>query len=90
MVSELIGKNMSPGTIVVFESTVYPGVTEDICLPFWRRHPASKQVLDFKVGYSPERINPGDKEHTLEKIVKVVRLRMWIRLRSLRAPTRSS
>jgi UDP-N-acetyl-D-galactosamine dehydrogenase len=72
MVSELIGKNMSPGTIVVYESTVYPGVTEDICLPILEKTSGLKAGIDFKVGYSPERINPGDKEHTLEKIVKVV------------------
>ena len=72
MVSELIGKNMSPGTIVVYESTVYPGVTEDICLPILEKTSGLKSGIDFKVGYSPERINPGDKEHTLEKIVKVV------------------
>lgn len=72
MVSELIGKNMSPGTIVVYESTVYPGVTEDICLPILEETSGLKSGIDFKVGYSPERINPGDKEHTLEKIVKVV------------------
>ena len=72
IVSELIGKNMSPGTIVVYESTVYPGVTEDICLPILEKTSGLKSGIDFKVGYSPERINPGDKEHTLEKIVKVV------------------
>src|SRR6185503_16861515 len=72
MVSELIGKNMSSGTIVVYESTVYPGVTEDICLPILEKTSGLKSGIDFKVGYSPERINPGDKEHTLEKIVKVV------------------
>ena len=72
IVSELIGKNMSPGTVVVFESTVYPGVTEDICLPILEKTSGLKSGIDFKVGYSPERINPGDKEHTLEKIVKVV------------------
>jgi UDP-N-acetyl-D-glucosamine/UDP-N-acetyl-D-galactosamine dehydrogenase len=72
MVSELIGKNMSPGTIVVYESTVYPGVTEDICLPILENTSGLKAGIDFKVAYSPERINPGDKEHTLEKIVKVV------------------
>ncbi|MBK5281298.1 MAG: nucleotide sugar dehydrogenase [Nitrospiraceae bacterium] len=72
MVSELIGNNMSPGTIVVYESTVYPGVTEDICLPILEKTSGLKAGIDFKVGYSPERINPGDKEHTLEKIVKVV------------------
>src|SRR5262249_1561117 len=72
MVSELIGKNMSPNTIVVYESTVYPGVTEDICMPILEKTSGLKSGIDFKVGYSPERINPGDKEHTLEKIIKVV------------------
>jgi len=72
MASELIGKNMSHGTIVVYESTVYPGVTEDVCLPILEKTSGLKPGIDFKVGYSPERINPGDKEHTLEKIVKVV------------------
>jgi UDP-N-acetyl-D-galactosamine dehydrogenase len=72
IVSELIGKNMSPGTIVVYESTVYPGVTEDNCLPILEKTSGLKSGIEFKVGYSPERINPGDKEHTLEKIVKVV------------------
>ena len=72
MSSELIGKNMSPGTIVVYESTVYPGVTEEVCLPILEKTSSLKSGVDFKVGYSPERINPGDREHTLEKIVKVV------------------
>jgi UDP-N-acetyl-D-galactosamine dehydrogenase len=72
MSSELIGKNLSPGTIVVYESTVYPGVTEEVCLPILEKMSGLKSGVDFKVGYSPERINPGDKEHTLEKIVKVV------------------
>ncbi|NWF73743.1 MAG: nucleotide sugar dehydrogenase [Nitrospirae bacterium] len=72
MSSELIGKHLSPGTIVVYESTVYPGVTEEICLPILEKLSGLKAGVDFKVGYSPERINPGDKEHTLEKIVKVV------------------
>ena len=72
MASELIGKNMSAGTIVVYESTVYPGVTEDICLPILEKTSGLKSGIDFKVGYSPERINPGDKEHTLDKIIKVV------------------
>lgn len=70
--SELIGKNMSPGTIVVYESTVYPGATEEVCLPILERMSGMKAGVDFKIGYSPERINPGDKEHTLEKIIKVV------------------
>jgi UDP-N-acetyl-D-glucosamine/UDP-N-acetyl-D-galactosamine dehydrogenase len=72
MSSELIGKNMSAGTIVVYESTVYPGVTEEVCLPILEKTSGLKSGVDFKVGYSPERINPGDKEHTLTKIVKVV------------------
>jgi UDP-N-acetyl-D-galactosamine dehydrogenase len=70
--SELIGKHLSPGTIVVYESTVYPGVTEEVCVPILEKTSGLKAGTDFKVGYSPERINPGDKEHTLEKIVKVV------------------
>ena len=72
MVSEMIGAHMSSGTIVVYESTVYPGVTEEICLPLLEKKSGMKAGVDFKVGYSPERINPGDREHTLEKIVKVV------------------
>ncbi|HMS83213.1 MAG TPA: nucleotide sugar dehydrogenase [Nitrospira sp.] len=70
--SELIGRNLSSGTIVVYESTVYPGATEEICLPILEQTSGMKAGVDFKVGYSPERINPGDKEHTLEKIIKVV------------------
>ncbi len=70
--SRLIGQNLSPGTVVVYESTVYPGVTEEICLPELERASGLKAGRDFKVGYSPERINPGDPEHTLEKIAKVV------------------
>ena len=70
--SEIIGANLSPGTIVVYESTVYPGVTEEVCLPILEKKSGMKAGVDFKVGYSPERINPGDKEHTLERIVKVV------------------
>ncbi len=70
--SELIGANLSPGTIVVYESTVYPGATEEVCLPLLEQASGLKCGVDFKLGYSPERINPGDKEHTLEKIVKVV------------------
>ncbi len=72
MCSETIGANLSPGAIVVYESTVYPGVTEEVCLPILEKKSGMKAGVDFKVGYSPERINPGDKEHTLEKIVKVV------------------
>src|SRR5205807_2343287 len=70
--SELVGKALRRGSVVVFESTVYPGVTEDICGPIVERVSGVKQGVDFKLGYSPERINPGDKEHTLQKIVKVV------------------
>jgi UDP-N-acetyl-D-glucosamine/UDP-N-acetyl-D-galactosamine dehydrogenase len=70
--SELIGANLSPGSIVVFESTVYPGVTEEVCQPILEQASGMKCGVDFKLGYSPERINPGDKEHTLEKIIKVV------------------
>jgi UDP-N-acetyl-D-galactosamine dehydrogenase len=70
--SELIGSNLSPGAIVVYESTVYPGATEEVCLPILEKASGLKCGLDFKIAYSPERINPGDREHTLEKIVKVV------------------
>jgi UDP-N-acetyl-D-galactosamine dehydrogenase len=67
-----VGKNLKKGAIVVYESTVYPGVTEDYCVPILEKHSGLKCGKDFTVGYSPERINPGDKEHTLERIVKVV------------------
>lgn len=70
--SELIGANLSPGTIIVYESTVYPGATEEVCQPILENASGLKCGVDFKLGYSPERINPGDKEHTLEKIIKVV------------------
>jgi UDP-N-acetyl-D-galactosamine dehydrogenase len=70
--SELIGANLSPGSIVVFESTVYPGATEEVCQPILEQASGMKCGVDFKLGYSPERINPGDKEHTLEKVIKVV------------------
>jgi UDP-N-acetyl-D-galactosamine dehydrogenase len=70
--SETIGKVLQPGAIVVYESTVYPGVTEEICGPILAKVSGLQQGIDFKLGYSPERINPGDKAHTLEKIVKVV------------------
>ena len=70
--SETVGKGLSKGAVVVFESTVYPGVTEDICGPILAKASGLTQGKDFKLGYSPERINPGDKEHTLERIVKVV------------------
>ena len=70
--SELIGANLAPGAIVVFESTVYPGATEEVCQPILEKASGMKCGVDFKLGYSPERINPGDKEHTLERIIKVV------------------
>ncbi|WP_430611580.1 nucleotide sugar dehydrogenase [Enterococcus sp. DIV0876] len=70
--SRIVGQNLTAGSIVVFESTVYPGVTEDICIPILEEESGLKCGEDFKVGYSPERINPGDKIHRLETIVKVV------------------
>lgn len=69
---ETIGQAIRPGAVVVFESTVYPGVTEEICGPAIARASGLKQGRDFKLGYSPERINPGDREHTIDRIVKVV------------------
>ncbi|MCC6337622.1 MAG: nucleotide sugar dehydrogenase [Myxococcales bacterium] len=70
--SETVGQALKKGDVVVYESTVYPGVTEEICGPILARRSGLKQGVDFKLGYSPERINPGDKQHTLEKITKVV------------------
>jgi UDP-N-acetyl-D-galactosamine dehydrogenase len=70
--SESVGRNLARGAIVVFESTVYPGATEEICVPVIERHSGMTWKRDFFVGYSPERINPGDKEHSLTKITKVV------------------
>ena len=70
--SETIGKVIKKGDYVVFESTVYPGCTEDDCLPIIEKLSGLKSIVDFKIGYSPERINPGDKEHTLSNIIKVV------------------
>ncbi len=70
--SEILGRNLVKGSIVVFESTVYPGVTEDVCMPILERESGLKCGEDFKVGYSPERINPGDKVHRLENIKKIV------------------
>ena len=70
--SETVGKSLSAGDIVVYESTVYPGVTEEICVPILERESGLKHNVDFFTGYSPERINPGDKEHTVTKIRKVV------------------
>lgn len=70
--SRLLGQNLTKGSIVVFESTVYPGVTEDICVPILEEESGLKCGVDFKIGYSPERINPGDKVHRLETITKIV------------------
>lgn len=70
--SELIGRNLAKGSIIVYESTVYPGCTEDVCIPILERVSGLKCGVDFKVGYSPERINPGDRVHRLENIHKIV------------------
>jgi UDP-N-acetyl-D-galactosamine dehydrogenase len=67
-----VGRNLARGAVVVYESTVYPGATEEVCIPLLERESGLKWRRDFAVGYSPERINPGDKEHTLTRIVKVV------------------
>ncbi|MFC2554596.1 MAG: nucleotide sugar dehydrogenase [Lautropia mirabilis] len=70
--SEIVGANMKRGATVVYESTVYPGATEEVCIPVLEKHSSMKWKKDFNVGYSPERINPGDKQHRLPTIVKVV------------------
>ena len=70
--SEIVGRNLMQGAIVVYESTVYPGCTEDVCIPILEKQSSLKCGVDFKVGYSPERINPGDKVHRLENIHKIV------------------
>ena len=70
--SRILGRNLTKGSIVVYESTVYPGVTEDVCVPILEKESGLKCGVDFKVGYSPERINPGDKVHRLETITKIV------------------
>ena len=70
--SRILGRNLTKGSVVVFESTVYPGVTEDVCIPILEAESGLKCGVDFKIGYSPERINPGDKVHRLETIVKIV------------------
>lgn len=70
--SEIVGRNLTRGAIVVYESTVYPGCTEDVCIPILEKESGMKCGVDFKVGYSPERINPGDKVHRLENIHKIV------------------
>jgi UDP-N-acetyl-D-galactosamine dehydrogenase len=70
--SEAVGRNLKPGAVIVYESTVYPGATEEICVPVIEKHSGLEWRRDFFVGYSPERINPGDREHTLRRITKVV------------------
>lgn len=70
--STILGRNLMKGSVVVFESTVYPGVTEDVCIPILEKESGLKCGVDFKIGYSPERINPGDKVHRLETITKIV------------------
>jgi len=70
--SRTVGQNMKQGAIVIYESTVYPGATEEVCIPVLEEHSGLKWKQDFHIGYSPERINPGDKEHTLTRITKVV------------------
>src|SRR3954465_709990 len=70
--SETVGRYMKPGAIVVYESTVYPGATEEVCVPILEKASGMRWKQDFHVGYSPERINPGDKTHTFSKILKVV------------------
>lgn len=70
--SETIGQHIKPGTVVVYESTVYPGVSEEVCVPIIEKRSGLKCGVDWYIGYSPERVNPGDHEHTLERIVKVV------------------
>ncbi|MBQ9886574.1 MAG: nucleotide sugar dehydrogenase [Lachnospiraceae bacterium] len=70
--STILGRNLTKGSVVVFESTVYPGVTEDVCVPILEKESGLKCGVDFKIGYSPERINPGDKVHRLETITKIV------------------
>ena len=70
--SQIVGRNLVPGSIVVYESTVYPGVTEEVCVPILEKASGLKCGRDFKVGYSPERINPGDKVHRLQTIKKIV------------------
>jgi UDP-N-acetyl-D-galactosamine dehydrogenase len=72
MASAMVGKYMVKGSCIVFESTVYPGATEEVCVPVLERESGLKIDADFTVGYSPERINPGDKEHTIENVVKIV------------------
>ena len=70
--SRILGRNLAKGSVIVYESTVYPGVTENVCVPILEQESGLSCGTDFKVGYSPERINPGDKVHRLESIVKIV------------------
>ena len=70
--TEIVGKNLKKGAIVVLESTVYPGVTEEVVTPILENESKMKCGIDFKIGYSPERINPGDEAHTLDRITKIV------------------
>jgi len=70
--SKIVGQNLQSGAMIVYESTVYPGVTEDICKPILERESGLKNGVDFKLGYSPERVNPGDKQHTIDKVIKIV------------------
>src|SRR5688572_3405637 len=70
--SETVGRYLKPGATVIYESTVYPGATEEVCVPILEKHSGMRWRQDFHVGYSPERINPGDKEHTFSKILKIV------------------
>ena len=82
--SEIVGRNLVKGSIVVYESTVYPGVTEDVCVPILEKESGLKCGVDFKVGYSPERINPGDKVHRLENIHKILLSKLQRQLRLLK------
>jgi UDP-N-acetyl-D-galactosamine dehydrogenase len=72
LASETVGRHMKPGAIVIYESTVYPGCTEEVCVPILEKHSGMRWKQDFHVGYSPERINPGDREHSFSRILKVV------------------
>ncbi len=70
--SRTVGEHMKKGAVVIYESTVYPGATEEVCVPLLEKHSGMKWKIDFHVGYSPERVNPGDREHTITQILKVV------------------
>ena len=70
--SELVGTQLQPGSVVVYESTVYPGCTEEVCVPLLEKHSGLRAGKDFGYGYSPERVNPGDRTHTIDKVVKIV------------------